>query len=711
MKKRYLFILVLLCIASLAVTIYTIAGYNSYREKIIKDAAERLEKLSKDAALSINRILADAKQAADRIAEEYSSGKLDKAGIARELEKELKANPYFFSGKITYRPYAHNLDRRFYYTAYDKEKGAFVTLEDDYTGQGWYREAMVKGEHWSEPYYDGKRRHMTSYSRAFHKTVRKTGGRMRLGVVTIDITLAKIKEIIESIDLGAGGFGGLLSHKGTYLYHPKRSYVSSGKTILDIAREKNDADRFLLSERITRLESGILDHISTTTGKKSWLVYEPVALTGWSVQNTFLLGDIVIDRDILRKQLIHITASGLVFLIIFVFTVVIFLPLGGKKAWLIAIATAALLVVAIAVVWQVAMAYQSQGELPHNHPGIDKKQQKRNTHPIYNRAMLMEVTGKLEDSLKERTGNAITYIPTGVFIETLSFSGGSSLTATGFVWQKYPLSVPEEELPRQFTISGAESFKADRLFTDKTGDTELVRWRFLAEWQPHLAYNMYPLELEKVGFRLLHGSNRENVVLIPDLAGYEVMNPTSMPGLDKGLNLSGWTLKKSFFELREEDFKTALGNESEGSGGRHRLYFNVVIRKNFLDSFISNMAPLILVSFLLFCVLILTKSDADLSKKLEAGAGKVLAFCAGLFFVVVFSHIDIREKIAAGEIFYLEYFYLIMYVNLLFVSLNSILFHLKKVSFIQYKENMIPKLIYWPTLMGEVAIVTFLTFY
>ena len=41
--------------------------------------------------------------------------------------------------------------------------------------------------------------------------------------------------------------------------------------------------------------------------------------------------------------------------------------------------------------------------------------------------------------------------------------------------------------------------------------------------------------------------------------------------------------------------------------------------------------------------------------------GRALSICVGMFFVIVFSHIDLRQRLAAQEIFYPEYFYFTIY--------------------------------------------------
>ena len=93
------------------------------------------------------------------------------------------------------------------------------------------------------------------------------------------------------------------------------------------------------------------------------------------------------------------------------------------------------------------------------------------------------------------------------------------------------------------------------------------------------------------------------------------------------------------------------------------------------------------------------------------GAGWLASFFT-LFFVVILGHIDLRSKLTSSEIIYLEYFFFVMYLAILAVSVNSILFvsH-ANVSLIQYKDNFIPKLLYWPVIASLLLGVTLWVFY
>ena len=94
------------------------------------------------------------------------------------------------------------------------------------------------------------------------------------------------------------------------------------------------------------------------------------------------------------------------------------------------------------------------------------------------------------------------------------------------------------------------------------------------------------------------------------------------------------------------------------------------------------------------------------------GTGLSLSVSGTLLFVVVLSHIGVRQKIATQEIIYLEYFYLVMYLAILWVAVYSILLASQtNLWLIRHEENLLPRVMFWPSLLGVILTFTLVTFY
>jgi len=219
-----------------------------------------------------------------------------------------------------------------------------------------------------------------------------------------------------------------------------------------------------------------------------------------------------------------------------------------------------------------------------------------------------------------------------------------------------------------------------------------------------LDYSRYPLEVEHLNLQLLPAESDRMVVLVPDLDAYKLMAASLLPGLDKAIFLAGWDFSGTFFELREERHNTDFGiKRNLDHEILPTLYYHIGIQRVFVDAFISNLTPLIIVAIILFALALLPR---------EIEIGRVLSICAAVFFIVVFSHLDIRKNIPSGEIFYLEYFFFVIYFCILMVPLNAFRLAMGLPSrLFEYKDGLVVQAAYWPSVLGIFFMVTACKFY
>ena len=304
---------------------------------------------------------------------------------------------------------------------------------------------------------------------------------------------------------------------------------------------------------------------------------------------------------------------------------------------------------------------------------------------------------------KEKRVEAPTVIPSGVYLNSIRLVEAGGIRLSGYAWQRYPATLPEE-FPRGFRIGGAEEFSAEEVDRRKQGSAEVVRWRFQALVRERFDHSHYPLEQESVTVDLLPAESQENLLLVPDLDAYPLMSPTLLPGVNRDAFIPGWTLLRSYYVLKERPVNTTYGiTRTVSQLEVPTLRFMIDIRREFLDAFISNLTPVIVVGLILFCVLLI-------STQTEYTA--TLSICIGAFLVIAFSHIDVRLRTGTNVVFYLEYFYFITYAAILGVAALSLRTPLKFDSkILQYKEMLVPKVLYWPVILGFLLAVSVVTFY
>lgn len=707
LKNRIIFALLLLVAAiSLVASVVLLVRHLSYKRDVMESAKSRLTSLTVQATRSIDLVAREVIDNANSIADQMSSGKLTHKAAEIRLRELLERYPHFLSAALSYRPYAFDPGRKLYSVLQTRKNGRIERIQldtvYDYTKPeyDWFVAAIDHGPRWSQPFYgEASSSLLVAYSVPFQGDMDEVAGRRPArGVVTVTISIEEIGRIIESLDLGPTGFGALVSQQGAYLYHPDTELVVLRKTLRQIAHEQNDRDRLILAEQASKRGSGVLDHRSMSTGLESWLIYAPIPSTGWSMQNTFVKDDLPWDVDLLRRQLIRIITV----LVIFFSSVAALLSrvCSGNRTrlWAASVTIAIFFAAGIGALWKISLSHNS----------ISRSEGVR----INDKAALNRIKNSYTRASSDRHTEAPVYIPTGIFIESASLNSASDLMVSGYIWQKYRLG-EQDSVPRGFTIGGASSLTAQENYSTKEKGFEIIRWSVNCTVPQQIDHLKYPLEQDKLSLQILHKGLNHNVFLVPDLAAYNFINPTALPGLQKGSILPGWKIERSFFELRENIYNTNFGLERPLNKDRFpSLCFSFEIKRNFTDAFISNLTALIIVTILLFTLLMLTSKDEQHLSVMQAGSGRILNICASMFLVIVFSHVNIRRTIVVEQVFYLEYFFFLTYFAILMVSLNSVLYSANaNIHLVQYQENLIPRLCFWPCLFALLFTITVFTSY
>jgi hypothetical protein len=237
-------------------------------------------------------------------------------------------------------------------------------------------------------------------------------------------------------------------------------------------------------------------------------------------------------------------------------------------------------------------------------------------------------------------------------------------------------------------------------------------WYFSAALRQPFDYSLYPFNKENVWIRFWPNDLQHNVILVPDFEGYSTIIPHELPGIEKNFIIEGWSVKESYYSYRINEYNTNLGLKSSRYSEFPELYFNVEIEPNAISVFMSDAIPLIIIVLLLFAVLMITTVKEKKVGIFGFGSLPVLAFCGSLFFVLMISHISLRDHLSLNEFIYFEFFYFELYFAILVLSVNSILLASSyKSKIINYRDNLIVKLSFWPAISFFIFLITFFTFY
>ncbi len=307
------------------------------------------------------------------------------------------------------------------------------------------------------------------------------------------------------------------------------------------------------------------------------------------------------------------------------------------------------------------------------------------------------------------TGKSKTLqVLTGVFIRSMEFTTANNVVLTGYVWQKYPLDFPKTIEQGVVLPEAEEAYDLKEAFRKKQDDGELVGWYFRATLRQQFNYDDYPFDRQDVWLRMWHHNFDRGALLLPDLRSYASLDPKSRPGVEQDFVQQGWRLDNSYFSYRTMGYNSNFGfNRFNWGVSFPELYFNVEVKREFMRALIEHMIPLAVVSLMLFALLFIGSGDLTRNEKTGFTGQDAMAFTAAIFFVVILSHIQLRSAIPATSVMYLEYYYFAMYFAIIGITANVVLLTSPiEVHWLEYRDNLIPKLLFWPVLLVPLLVLS-----
>ncbi len=270
-------------------------SYLQTEHTIRKISLEKASTLTLAATEKIERMLQKVEQVplyiAQRLATDEGSGAFRLEQVEKVLAAFVSSQPDVYGASIAFAFGALPNAPLRYAPYYFKENGQLhqSNLAIDtyaYWTQDWYTlPQKTRKAQWSEPYFDkgGGDTLMTTFSVPVYKKD-ATGKEQFFAIVTADISLKWLQQIVDAIQVYDTGQAFILSRKGVFMTHQNSNFVlQHGSTIYEAAKSRNIPKLWDLAHEMTSGQKGSASFERGSTGQRVEVLYHPLPTSGWSL--------------------------------------------------------------------------------------------------------------------------------------------------------------------------------------------------------------------------------------------------------------------------------------------------------------------------------------------------------------------------------------------------------------------------------------------
>lgn len=295
------------------------------REFLLRNVEENARNLTNSAANKIESVLLAVQKIPHNFARMLENSTYNEEELKSMLNSLVAGNPEIFGGCVAFAPNAFIAELEHYALYSSRNTSGEVSVNNiggasyEYFYMDWYQ--LVKELDrpvWTEPYYDENAGNavMSTYSAPFYRKI--DGKKVFRGVVTVDISLEWLENIMASIKISESGYGFLISQFGNIITHPRRNWIMN-ESIFTVADEYKAAGLRQLGRRMIKGESGFAPVTNDQLGLDCWIYFVPLKSANWSIGVLIPSKELFSDLHTLMNIIIVFAGAG-IFALFFVIT-------------------------------------------------------------------------------------------------------------------------------------------------------------------------------------------------------------------------------------------------------------------------------------------------------------------------------------------------------------------------------------------------------
>jgi sigma-B regulation protein RsbU (phosphoserine phosphatase) len=314
--------ILVLCGASFVFALALAYNYSYSRKVILAEAEKNAGNLALSVARRIEQDFRAAAKVPKALAAVLETGIPNKDLLLELIKRMVEEGREIYGSTVAFEPYTFDNNLRSFAPYFFKNQSGVSYKElgkdsTNYFTQDWYHiPKVLRTPIWTEPYFDdGGGIIMTTYSRPFfERTPAGTASKVN-GIITADVSLEWLTQIIASVQPGRTGFSFILSETGHFVSHPNTELIMS-ESIFSLAEERQDASLRKLGLAMLQDESGFVEIGPSLSGQDSFLAYARIPTPGWSLGVVFPKEELLADMNSLHRKTVSVAVGGLILMLL-----------------------------------------------------------------------------------------------------------------------------------------------------------------------------------------------------------------------------------------------------------------------------------------------------------------------------------------------------------------------------------------------------------
>jgi phosphoserine phosphatase RsbU/P len=301
-------------------------GYLNSRDTMLRNVETGTRDIALRTVNRIESILAPVEKIPVNLSAVLENLSFSQAQLIDTLHQTLVHNLEIFGMAVAFEPAAFD-PSWFYFAPYVSRKGTgmetsfFGSDGYNYFHHDWYQiPRETETAWWSEPYFNegGGNLLMATFSQPLYRKNQERRG--LVGVITADISLDWLEQIISGLHVYKSGYAFILSQNGAFISYPDKRWIMN-ESIFSIAEASGDADLRAIGKRMTKGLSGFIPIREFSTKVPGFLYFAPIGVSKWSLGIFFPKDEMMADVSAFNRQVLYLAAAGIVLLALMVWLV------------------------------------------------------------------------------------------------------------------------------------------------------------------------------------------------------------------------------------------------------------------------------------------------------------------------------------------------------------------------------------------------------